>query len=191
MSADALAQTVFSDGGAAFAACFVLLVFSGLLRPLRRSIPTIASGPGPAKPPPDLTPDRVGTWPISLSSIELALIAELSLEQAREHETVASDASRRHESRQAASAAAAAWRERARILQLEAARRSGQPMLPGWPAAAMASTYTGPERRRHSRRSETRRGRPVAPTDAPGSPDRRTGPERRRHDRRRPQLASN
>jgi hypothetical protein len=182
-------NTMFSSGGGPIAACFVLLLFSGLLRPWRRSAPGTVKIRGLDKPLPNNSPGRVVASPISLSSIELALIAELSRERARDFDAVAGDADQRPEARQAASEAAIAWRERARMLQLEAGRRSGQPMLPEWPAEVAASTYTGPERRRRARRAETRRGGPDASSDASGSRDRRTGPERRRRDRRRARLA--
>ena len=181
-------NTMFSGGASPIFVGFVLLLFSGLFRP------RVQSGLGTGKirsldqPLPDNSPDRVVASPISLSSIELALIAELSRERARDYDAVAGDADQRPEARQAASEAAIAWRERARILQLEAGRRSWQPMLPAWPAQVLASTYTGPERRRHARRTQTRRG-PDAPSDTSSSRDRRTGPGRRRSDRRRPQLA--
>lgn len=182
-------NTMFSGGGSPVAVCFVLLLFSGLFRPWARSAPGAAKISGLDKPLPNNSPDRVEASPISLSSIELALIAELSRERARDYDAVAGDADQRPEARQAASEAAIAWRERARTLQLEAGRRSAQPMLPAWPAEVAASTYTGPERRRHARRTQTRRGGPDGSSDPSGARDRRTGLERRRRDRRRPQLA--
>ncbi|MBV8999965.1 MAG: hypothetical protein JO304_12945 [Solirubrobacterales bacterium] len=182
-------NTMFSGGASPMFVCFVLLLFSGLFRPRARSALGTAKIPSLHQPLPDNSPDRVVASSISLSSIELALLAELSLEQAREHETLARDPNQRLETRQTASKAAAAWRERARILQLEAGRQSWAPMLPGRPTEVMASTYAGPERRRHIRRAQTRRDGPQAASGSTGSRERRTGPDRRRSDRRRPQLA--
>ena len=57
---------------------------------------------------------------MSLNSIELGLIAELNLEMARANEAVAEDATELPETRRVASEAANAWRERARLFQLQA-----------------------------------------------------------------------
>jgi len=187
MNGHALAQRIISDGGGPGIVCFALLVFSGLLRPLAQAASELAERRRPAKPPPNVSPDRAVPSPIALNAIELALIAELSLERAREQDAVANDPRERLATRQAASEAASAWRERARILQLESRRRTAQPIVPGFPPLKM--TYTGPERRTNMRRRQTRRGRPEASSHGSGSSDRRTGPERRQRDRRRPELA--
>ena len=127
---------------------------------------------------------------MSLNAIELALIAELNLERARDHDAVANDAARLPEVRQAAAAAATAWRERARLFKLEAGRRSAHSMAPGESGPVFDFTYTGPERRRQMRRLQTRRGDAEAVAGGPAARDRRTAPERRRNDRRRPELAA-
>jgi hypothetical protein len=185
----ALAHTILSDGGGPIMACFALLIFSGLLRPFARGAPRPAPGPRPAAPLHSSSPDARVALPIALNAVELALLAELSLERAREQDALADDPRQGFETRRAASAAATAWRERARILQREARGRSGQPMLPGFPALGMDSPYTGPERRRHIRRGQPRRVHPEASSDDPGSHERRTRPDRRRCDRRQPELA--
>ena len=128
-----------------------------------------------------------GPW--DEEDFQLALLAELSLERAREQDALADDPRQGFETRRAASAAATAWRERAGILQREARGRSGQPMAPGFPALGMDSPYTGPERRRHIRRGQPRRAHDGASSGDPGSHERRTRPERRRRDRRQPELA--
>jgi hypothetical protein len=172
------------------AVCFALLIFSGLLRPWARNVLPLADRSLPGKPRPDVSFDRAVASPITLSSIELALIAELSLERARDNAAIARDVTQRPETRQTAAAAAMAWRERARILHLEASRRTGQPMAPQCQVPATALTYSGPERRRQLRRRKTRRGGPEDSNDASGSRDRRTGAERRGPDRRRPEAAT-
>jgi hypothetical protein len=127
---------------------------------------------------------------IGLNSIELGLLAELSLEMARGEDAVANDTAQPLEIRRVAAELAAAWRERAQRLQLEALQRGAEPILPDEHSfRATAPAYTGPERRKRPRRTGARRtGPPVAP-DGLARADRRIHPDRRRHDRRRPGLA--
>jgi hypothetical protein len=172
----------------------VLLVFSGLLRPLQSRAWALPWQPDPRPAsrelPPEVSPDRALALPIRLNAIELALLAELSLEQARAHEAVANDPRKRHETRVAASEAARAWRERAGLFQSQAGYRSGHPMGPGHhPLLAPASSYTGAERRKQMRRQQTRRVGHGPPSPAIDRRDRRVGAERRRSDRRRPRPA--
>jgi len=171
-------------------AVLALLVFSGLLRPLeRRTLRTLVCQAGrrraAVEPPLDASPDPSGASPVSLNSIELGLIAELSLEMARANEVVTQDETQRPETRRVASEAANAWRERARLFQLQAQRQSAHPIVPGpRPLHPPSLAYTGPERRRQMRRTRTRRtGRRVLDLR-----DRRIGPDRRQRDRRRPEL---
>jgi hypothetical protein len=120
---------------------------------------------------------------LSLSAIELAVVAELNLEIARAHDEVAGDATRRVETRQAAGEVATALRERAHSLHLEARRLSAHRMyVPSMEKPA--SAYTGPERRRQGRRRRARRRDSVAAFGAPGACDRRAVPERRHRERR-------
>lgn len=171
---------------------FGLLLFSGLLRPLERGFCALRYSLArhmQSGPPPSAGRDHAEPSTLSLNAIELALIAEFSLEQACAHEEVAADGNQRPETRRAASTAAAAWRERARVLQLEASRRGGQPMVPGEQSRRAAGpTYTGPERRRRKRRTRTRRSGRVVLADG-ADRERRIGGDRRSRDRRRPQLA--
>ena len=128
-------------------AWFVLLAFSGLLRPLQRG--------ARFRPPPRARPDEPVAPPMRLNAIELGLIAELSLEQARANEELANDVSQRSEARRRASQSAMAWRERAHWFQSQARRQGHRPMAPDpWP---LHSSYAGRERRRQMRRSQTRR----------------------------------
>ena len=167
-------------------AVFVLLVFSGLLGSLEwrpRALMYQARRPRrDGEPSPGGTPDQAVASPVSLNPIELALIAELSLEMARDSEAVANDATKRLETRRSASTDAIAWRERARLFQLEADRLSGHPIVPG---VRPIRAYAGPERRRRMRRTHTRRADPASAGH--GRDNRRAVPERRQRDRRCPQ----
>ncbi|HUJ34699.1 MAG TPA: hypothetical protein VLW51_05775 [Solirubrobacteraceae bacterium] len=125
---------------------------------------------------------------MSLNAIELALIAEHSLEMARANEAVANDAATGLETRRRASEVAAAWRRRAESFKLQAQRRCAHPIVPGEQPLSHVRAYAGPERRQRMRRTQTRRTDP-AWAAADEDRDRRAGPERRRHDRRRPELA--
>lgn len=190
----ALTQATLLGAGGSLAVYGALLIFSGLLGPLEPKARRpgefrrpVRSGHGP---PPKSRKEQPEALPISLNAIELALIAELNLERARDHDAVANDAARLPEVRQAAAAAATAWRERARLFKLEAGRRSAHWMAPGESGPVFDFTYTGPERRRQMRRLQTRRGDAEAVAGGPEARDRRTAPERRRNDRRRPELAA-
>lgn len=191
-----LAHATLWGAAGSLTVCGALLIFSGLLGPLeprtRRPWKVPAAGRSGHEPPPKDVDDRPEDSPMSLNAIELALIAELNIERARDHDAVANDAARLPEVRLAAEAAATAWRERARMFQIEAARRSRQPMVPppGEPAPVMDFSYTGPERRRQMRRRHARRGDEPAASQDRDRRDRRMGSERRRRDRRRPELAA-
>jgi hypothetical protein len=199
MLSHALAHTILLGAAGPWAVCWALLIFSGLLGPLepkaraQRELRDAvrSSDEPPPKPRGDRSAreNRPEPSAMRLNAIELALIAELNLERARDHDAVANDAARLPEVRQAAAAAATAWRDRARLFELEAGRRSAHPMAPGESAPVMDFTYTGPERRRQMRRRETRRGDGEPVAERPDLGDRRTAPERRRHDRRRRELA--
>jgi hypothetical protein len=119
---------------------------------------------------------------MSLNAIELALIAEHSLEMARANQAVADDGATRLETRREAARVAAAWRQRAELFQIEARRRSAYPIHP---CVQPIRPYAGPERRRRMRRTHTRRTDPAYAGNDRG--DRRAGPERRWRERRCPQ----
>jgi hypothetical protein len=166
-------------------AVFALLVFSGLLRPLEPRARTLRRRAA-VEPRRDALPDPAAASPMSLTSIELGLIAELNFEMAQANEAVAQDLTQRPETRRVASEAARTWRERARLFQLQAQRQSAHPNVPDpRPAHPPGLAYTGPERRRQMRRMRTRRA------DGPvlDARDRRIGPDRRDRDRRRPEPA--
>ena len=194
MLGDALAHLSLPSADGSLAAYGALLIFSGLLGPLEPKARALGSirraGRSGNRPQPSARGDRLEDVAMSLNPIELALIAELNLERARDHDAVANDAAQPLEVRRGAAAAATAWRERARRFQLEAGRQSGHPMVPGQSAPVRDLTYTGPERRRQMRRRETRRGDGEAASERAVLHDRRAEPERRRGDRRRPELAS-
>lgn len=202
MIGNALAHAV-SGADVSLAVCCALLIFSGLLGPLepkarahrkfRRTVRPSGEPASKGRADRPAEEDRPEVTAGSLNAIELALIVELNLERARDHDAVANDTARLPEVRKAAAAAATAWRERARMFELEAGRRSEHPVISGDSAPMMDFTYTGPERRRHLRRRETRRGdgQPVSERrDRLDRFDRRTGPERRGEDRRRRELAA-
>ena len=116
---------------------------------------------------------------MSLNAIELALIAEHSLEMARANQAVADDATTRLKTRREAAQVAAGWRKRAELFQTEARRRSASPIVPG---VHPIRPYPGPERRTRMRRTHTRRTDEAPAGDGLG--ERRDAPERRRRDRR-------
>jgi hypothetical protein len=122
---------------------------------------------------------------MSLNAIELALIAGHSLEMARANQAVADDPTTRLEARRKAAEAAAAWRQRAELFQMEARRQSASPILPGVPPVRANETAYGSERRKQMRRGHTRRTDSSWAGDGRG--DRRARPERRRRERRRPE----
>jgi hypothetical protein len=132
--------------------------------------------------PPEASPGRRETAPSSLNAIELALIAELSLEQARAHDEVANDPVVAPETRARAAQAAAAWRERGRSFQWQAQQLTAQPITPD--GLSPSPIYTGPERRRGMRRTQTRRTDSAAESGSGGHRDRRFGSDRRQSDRR-------
>ena len=166
----------------------ILLALSGLLRPLQwraRGFVSLArSAPAPARAPaprPSAPPDQAS---MALNAIELALIAEHSLEMARANQAVADDAAARLETRREAAQVAAAWRERAEQFQIAARGRSADPIVPSLQPIRPPG---GPERRRRMRRKHTRRTDPTPAGDGRG--ERRAGPERREDDRRCPEPA--
>lgn len=175
MHAYGLAQTILlSRGAAGFTACFALLAFCGLLRPLQRR--------DRLEPPRDARPGNAPAPTVKLNAIELALLAELSLEQARAHEEMVDDPAVQPETRRKAARVATAWRERAKVFQAQARLQAAAPFVPN------AHGYTGPERRRTMRRREARRTGPGTSTMRQRG-DRRGLPDRRRDDRRRGELA--
>lgn len=195
MYGDALAQTILSVPGGPFVACLPLLIFCGLLRPVQRGVRLVEegrlAGRGSHGPPSrsDATGRRVGSA-ISLNSIELALIAELNREQARDHDAVANDPRTRPEKRLAAARAASQWRARASVFQVQAQRQSAQPIVPDYQTMddGLGVVYAGPERRQRTRRTRKRRA-----TAAPRGLERHNRQaigNRRRGDRRRSELAS-
>jgi hypothetical protein len=135
-------------------------------------------------------PDSAGRHPssedgaaLSLTAIELAMLAELNLEIARGHDEVADDGTRRGQTQQAAREVATALRERADAFRLEALRRSADPAYRPSMANAV-SAYIGPDRRRQRRRTQARRRDGATGLGARGGGDRRTVPERRQRERR-------
>lgn len=173
-----VAQSILLGGDrASLVACFALVASCGLLRPFGQR-----SRVKPARPP---RTEHAVTPTIKLNAIELGLLAELSLEQARAYEEVAGDAAEWTETAQSAAASAQAWRERARTFQLHARHLGAEPIVP---AEHASRAYTGPERRTQARRNQTRRTGAQASVGLDGA-DRRSVPDRRQGDRRRPELA--
>ncbi|MBV8712432.1 MAG: hypothetical protein JOY56_11675 [Solirubrobacterales bacterium] len=178
MHGHGLAQTVLlGRDGAGLAASFALLALSGLLRPFERR--------GRVRPPRRARRQDAPARTVRLNAIELGLLCELSLEQARAHEEVVDDPSQQPETRRTAAATAVDWRERARMFQLQA-RLQGA--LPTVPRGHCSPAYTGPERRNQTRRRQTRRTGARASVGV-DLDDRRCGADRRQSDRRRPELA--
>lgn len=171
-----LEQTILLGRSAAGVMAWLALVtFCGLLRPLQRR--------GRIDRPRRARAEAAATPTVRLNAIELGLLAELSLEQARAHEELADDAAARPETRRTAAATAMAWRERARVFQAQAHRQRAASFVPGVQACP------GPERRRAMRRRDARRtGAGVSVGTRQG--DRRRMPDRRQGDRRRAELAS-
>jgi hypothetical protein len=124
----------------------------------------------------------------SLSAVELAVVAELSLEIARAHDEVANDASRHVEKRRAARAEATALRERAESFHLEARRLSAQPMLYAPSMQKLAPPRTAPERRAQERRTGSRRRDGKCTVGVLGGLEQRTVPDRRKRERRGGEL---
>jgi len=175
-------------------ATFAFVLFCGLLRPLEwrasRLLRAARWAPTAVERPWDASPDPASALPTRLNAIELALIAEYSLEMARANEAVADDATKGLETRRRASEVAAAWRHRAQVFQAHARRASAHPTLPDErPVRALARAYIGPERRQGMRRRQMRRTDPASTPSGHARGDRRAGSERRRRDRRRRQLA--
>lgn len=190
-------------------AYLAVLVFSGLMRSsLRITLPQALSEVEPTRarrrprsaiaPVTEVTaraerrdrPDSAGRHPssedgaaLSLTAIELAMLAELNLEIARGHDEVADDGTRRGQTQQAAREVATALRERADAFRLEALRRSADPAYRPSMANAV-SAYIGPDRRRQRRRTQARRRDGATGLGARGGGDRRTVPERRQRERR-------
>lgn len=178
-------------------AAFALLILGGVLRPsesparalIRRFRPRHAG----VKPPWD-TPSAPAAAPpsdrLSLNPIELALIAEYSLEMARANEAVARDPSKELDTRRRASEVATAWRGRAQLFQMQARYQSAEPIIPGEHSIHVPGrAHTGPERRQKMRRTQTRRTESASASAGRSGHDRRAQVERRRRDRRRPEPA--
>jgi hypothetical protein len=106
-------------------------------------------GSRPAKtavpPAVDASRDRM-VAALELSSIELGLVAALSLEMARDCDEVAGDARQRLEARRTARWRGSGWRERARLFQLEARRRGAEPTDPWKQSFEPSSWYAGLQR---------------------------------------------
>lgn len=175
-------------------ATLALLVFSGLLESLEwRAHALMSQARRPHRDverPTEDSPDQAMASPVRLNPIELALIAELSLEMARDNEVVANDATKRPEARRSALEDASAWRERARLFQSQAQRLSARPIVPGERSRRVSDwDYYGPERRRRIRRGQSRRTDPVAASAEVGRGERRRSADRRGRDRREPELA--
>ncbi len=193
MHAHVLTQTLLSGSGGTWLACLPLLVFCGLLRPMVRCARLFEESRRAAgwsrEPRRSEDRDRPGESEVRLTPIELALVAELNLEQARAHDEVANDPDRTPETRLAAARAASEWRTRASLFQQQAQRQSAEPIAPLHPASHARSgvRYAGPERRRHTRRRQS--ARVMAASGELERRDRRDAGDRRRGDRRRPQLA--
>jgi hypothetical protein len=117
---------------------------------------------------------------VRLSSIELALIAELNLEAARSYDAVAEDDSQPADARRVAQERRTRLRERAAMFNGEARRAMAEPPLMAW---ANAGDYTGPERRRGERRAGERRVRKRHAV--PVAYERRINTDRRAVERRR------
>ena len=147
MHGHGLTQTILLGGdGAGLVVCFAMLAVCGLVRPFEWSVRV--------KLPRRARPQNAPATTLNLNAIELGLLAELSLEQARAHEELLGDPTQRPEARRAAAATAAAWRERARGFQSQARLEAAAPVVPDeHPSRA----YTGPERRRQTRRRQSRR----------------------------------
>jgi len=165
---------LLSRDGAGLVAWFVLLAFCGLLRPPQRK--------GRVEAQKRALREDAAAPTVKLNAIELGLLAELSLEQARAHDEVATDEDARPDSRRESEAIAMEWRERARVFQAYARRQGSAPFVPA------AQGYAGPERRRKTRRRDMRRVVPRASVSREWG-DRRTVTDRRSADRRRPELA--
>lgn len=165
---------VLGRDGAGLMAWFALLAFCGLLRPLQRSS-RVEARRRPRR-------EDAAQPTIKLNAIELGLLAELSLEQARAQEEVVDDEAAPPETRRKAAATAMAWRERAHVFQSHARRQGAVPFVPA------VHAYTGRERRRTTRRREMRRTVPRVSVGRQRD-DRGTVPDRRIGDRRHPELA--
>jgi hypothetical protein len=119
---------------------------------------------------------------IRLSSIELALLAELNLQMAHAYDEEAEDPRNPLEARQRARDRGSRLRDRSRMFQQEARRVGHEGAL----TVERERVYAGPERRRDDRRTSDRRSHgPVPPDRLPAGHDRRTNPDRRRDERRR------
>lgn len=117
---------------------------------------------------------------MKLSSIELALLAELNLQMAHAYDEAADNGDNSIEARRDARERGSQLRERARRFQDEAQRSSDEAALTTAPGAL----YAGPERRRGDRRTNERR-RYGPPDHLPTGHDRRINSDRRRAERRR------
>ncbi len=189
MDGQVLGQMIVSGVGGALVACLPVLIFCGLLRPLRRGGGALELMRRPEhKPPPSGAGDRPAGPTLSLNAIELALIAELNLEQARGHEAVAHNPETCPEKRRAAAEAARQWRARASLFQLQAQRQSTQPIVPAHESThrGLGFVYAGQERRKRSRRTWTRRA--MAVSRGLERRNRHAVGDRRRGDRRRREL---
>jgi hypothetical protein len=119
---------------------------------------------------------------MKLSSIELALLAELNLEMARAYDAVAEDDCQPPDVVRVAQRRRSELRARARMFRSVARRVGAEPALIAQPEK---ENYTGPERRRAERRIGERRVRERRTHAPSGGSERRINPDRRRGERRR------
>jgi len=140
--------------------------------------------PKPAARAPNAS-SSASTAAVGLTSIELALVARFNLEMADAYDEVAEDPRLRSETRQTARASASERRERARLLESHAQLLGAYPTsVPAQVIHELASSYTGPERRKRDRRIRDRRAPGSRAPTALGHADRRTSPDRRQRERR-------
>jgi hypothetical protein len=101
---------------------------------------------------------------LALSPVELAVIAALNLELARDHEEAAEDNSQHIDTRRRSRQIAIGRRGRARMLHQEVQRLSACPFVHDEQLTLRLSPpYVGPERRRRARRVRDRRARQPSP----------------------------
>ena len=139
MLGHAIAHTILLGEAGSWAVCCALLVFSGLLGPLkpkaralreiRRAVRSSDEPPPKAREDWSVREDRPEASAMTLNAIELALIAELNLERARDHDAVANDAARLPKVRQAAPAPGLELEQAGPLTPGRRGRRRGLPDL--------------------------------------------------------------
>jgi hypothetical protein len=120
--------------------------------------PRVESRGGARSIPPtvDASADQI-VGAVKLSSIELALVAAMSLEMARDCDELAEDSKQGLEARRTARRLGSGWRERARVLQHEACRLGAQATGSGEESREPSSSDADPERRQRARRTHQHR----------------------------------